>query len=302
MKKLFQVVLVLLLSSCDAEFIKVIDVELGRGPEDLVVYSINGPDYNMYVDLYETKTVQTSAFHSPVLGASIFLFKDDLPLDTLTFSFGRYWSKYRAQPDANYRFEITSESKQIAYEITLPDLVPIAQFTAGSSQVTDNSGDDFNSIESNLIFDDPEGKHWYMIHYEIGASLTEPFYPVYLYSSDASVRREYGDADLFGENEVSIGLMSPIIISDELFNNDLKVLEAQLPTSGGSNTFYVRASIFSVSEKVYRFYKELMAQQGSIDNPFAEPIALDGYVPGAVGLVGGWQKSVTERRVTIVPF
>lgn len=298
MKKFLFVIFAFLFSSCDGEFFKVIDVDLGTGPDELVVYSIIGPEYNMYVDLFQTKTVQTSQFHAPLSGALIYLYQNSIVLDTLTWYQGRYWSNFRPNDGNEYRFEVNYNSENIRFTTELPPRIPIthAHFET-NLVVVQEFGYTYYELDIDFSFIDPDGENWYLIHIENSINGEEDsFFSTWLTTNDPSVRQELGGGELLSDEGAEVGLNSPFFLSDALFNNT----EKQLRLSGNYNEgHYYRISLFHVTKNVYSFYKELEAQSRSLENPFSEPIDLDGYVDGGRGLTGAWQKSTITRRVSI---
>lgn len=298
MKKILFIISAFLMVSCDGDFFKIIDVDLGRGPDELVVYSIIGPEYNMYVDLYETKTVQTSEFHAPLSGAEIFLYQNNAILDTLTLFQGRYWSKYRPNPENEYRFEINYNSKKIDFTTVLPQRIAFSDVTISADFfVIEEFNYQYYEAEINISFVDPADKNWYLIHIEYSENGEEDrFYSSSLSTSDAAVRQEESSGGFLLDESNEIRINSPFFLGDALFNGTEKNLT--LRTNYAPGTYY-RISLYHVSENVYLFYKEMEAQRQSLDNPFSEPIDLDGYIDGGRGLTGAWQKSTVTRRVDL---
>ena len=205
------------------------------------VLSIEGPDYNVEADVY--------------------LFEDDIPVDTLTLeqpflglpnSLTNYKSDYVAKVGHNYRLEAQTENVEMAFGKTSVPEEP---------QVISLQIDNTKDLVTIRIKDNPNRKDYYLIDFKWN---TDQIIPIPQSSGDPTLQILYSSNDFIADNDIYTGYIS--VINDDTFNGQIKKLEiGYIPDEALSQTNKVQLIIKHITYDFYQHERTKAAQLNAID-------------------------------------
>jgi hypothetical protein len=284
MKKLLPLTC-LFLAACQL----IVDVDVPREKERLVVNGVQTPGSPWKIDLTRSKYVLERDQFRPVTTATISVTDDNsnsfsLPHDTLY----RYTGNFYPVPGRHYSLTVEAPGyESVNAEFTMPEEVKITDLFIDSAN-TVRSQDGYNTetpIEVTFT-DPPENANYYeisMIYYFIYRSV----------QPDGTVTR----IDTIGVG-VPIHIDHPGLsvmdedgnkFSDKIFDGQAFKLLANaninyLPTS---TLLRYEVKLGSMSEEQYRYLETRGLQYGSNDDPFAQPVQVYSNINNGYGVLGG---------------
>jgi len=288
-KKILQLLLMLLLISCDMDFVKDIKVDLGSGPEELVLNAIIEPNKPFSVQLSLTQSVLNDKYPTFLNDAVMLLQSDGKTLDTLIQTYGKYTSDLFLEPYVSYTLKTTVPGFETAeVDINFPEKTYISD--VNSNKITIQEADNYSyqalSISFNL-HDTPGNSYFVMM---IRNKTYDQFE---FWKSRDAVFVQSGSGEISGGNSVDeISVSDYIWFTDELFSNSQRAITIQIPLySAEFQNFSAEYDliVYSITEEYYDFLRRFALQEQSRSNPFAEPVEVFGNVKNALGIVTGIQ-------------
>jgi hypothetical protein len=294
----WQFLVLIFLYSCDIDFVKNIDVDLGSGPEELVVNSIIEPNKPFTVQLSLTQSVLNDKYPSFLHNAIMLIQSNGQTIDTLKHKFGNYSTDLFLEPYNSYQLVTQVPGFETAEAtIEFPPKAYISDVTSNEITVQENGGYSYKSLAINFNLHDTPGKSYFIMM--IKNKETDQF--EYWKSRDA-VFVQSGGGDISGDNTIDeISVYDYIWFNDELFTNSQREITVNIPIYFSDfETFSAEYNIiiYSIHEDYYNFLRRFELQENSRTNPFAEPVEVFGNVKNALGIVTGIQSMIYTVRYT----
>jgi len=300
-KKILQLLLMLLLISCDMDFVKDIKVDLGSGPEELVLNAIIEPNKPFSVQLSLTQSVLNDKYPTFLNNAVMLLQSNGRSIDTLKHSFGNYFSDLFLEPYNSYQL-VTQVPGFESAEATIefPPKAYISDVISNEITIQESGGYSYKALAINFNLHDTPGNSFFIMM--IKNKETDQF--EYWTSRDA-VFVQSGAGVISGDNTIDeIVVYDYIWVSDELFTNSQRAITVNIPiyfSDFESFTAEYNLVLYSITEDYYNFLRRFELQENTRTNPFAEPVEVFGNVKNALGIVTGIQAlNYTVRYTNVV--
>ena len=307
MKKInLLIISLLLLASCE----KTIDVRIEDKGRKLVVNSIFAADSLLGINLLESTHIQSGSYnYSPVSGASISLFENDVEIESLnTDEYGVYLFNHKPVENANYEIVVnTDKYGTVNAKSYVPEKTTIEKIEYELNESSDQYST-FENIDLKLYFKDKENKaNFYLLliyrlesytyfDYELNENVTHIFKNyVGLESYDPSVT-------------IASYNLSGLLFNDELFDGKLHTLSfftnSYSYSYGGneenSSKYYI--ALHNLSEDLYNYYLSYSKYQETKDNPFSEPVKVYNNIENGFGIFGGSSIAIDSVEIEIPNF
>ena len=277
---------VFLFSSCT----KVIHIPIPEIESKLVVNCFFTPD--SIFTLYVGKSVPIFDDKPRVLeDATVFLFQNDVCVDTLQYSEGLYLSTYRATTQEKYSIKVQCPGLDTAYaENSIP---PAPEQITGSfcdSVLWDEDGYPVSQAKIE-ISDDPYQENYYEILLKI--FYWDPYDSLWHNNGDMWYYSDNPDPVL--ENE---GLIpydpSTILFSDELFNGTRYTLTINYQQTELRVKNNLIVCLRAVSKDYYQYKKQLIKhlynQESDIWDGTGNPVQMYSNIQGGYGIFAGYSE------------
>ncbi|MDX9928228.1 MAG: DUF4249 domain-containing protein [Bacteroidales bacterium] len=321
--------LLLTLNSCE----EIIDFRGDRTEPGLVLYTLLNPDSLITVTLSRSHAIfETNYQPSLITGATVVVFIDDIPADTLGYvpqipeeenPGQEFYSKYASstlKPVSGpvYRFEASAPGlPPVSVSTTLPTAVPLERIDTLWKRIEVPAGyyDDIYFrpwyIEARAKFTDPGGERNY---YRMTVTYFTGYYsgPRDLpYDPEYPVRLSYGDCSYIAREDPVISPPgsgddpftnttgnSYYIFTDDFFEGrsyELTLKMSMFNIDTLNHEFcHFNVSLHSISESLYKYLWSLSAQQQTGDMPFSEPVLVYSNVKGGLGIAASQSISSTS--------
>ena len=276
--------ILLFLTGCET----VVEVELPEFTPQLVVNSFFSPDTVWRVNVSRSVSILSTEEPQPLSNAVVQLFKDDVPLERLTYTEDGWYQSVSHRPVSGSRYKITASADNFQ-SVTATDAVPQAvPVLSVSSKDTVGEWEQERKIVT-FEFSDPPA--------------VENFYQLSLSSSHYSGVKTYYNTVYFSSNDPVLASLSGFGSedSDAAFSGDYAVFSDAL-FSGKTYKMTVFVDYFRdepnlsvllsvISEDYYWYVRSDEKRQDSHDNLFAEPVQMYSNVQNGLGIFAGFISS-----------
>ncbi len=287
MKKIVAFVLLsLVASSC----IKTVKIDLPEYESELFLLGILKPNSVAKVFVNRTSALNDDNSYRYVDNAHVYLFENNLPVDTLLFDFYNeiYTSNFITSPDKTYKIVVKHEGKEARGETAFPDKPAIELLSVEVKPLQSSEPYDpytYNTTEVKIkIHDNPDKVNYYLIETFNKPANSPEWRPAWLFITPLNDPVIQNEGEFYYSNE--------FYFNDLIFNGQDYTLTFYLDfeiNPGDS----LRINFFSAQKEVY-LWKKFLKNYGSGSSLNNEPVFMPDNVEGGLGIISAVHDTVIQ--------